>query len=270
MIHGIVGTLAGWHLRIVPMLWNDFQVLTYDLRGHGYSDITETGYTPTQLATDLKELLDRLDIEQTDLVGHSMGADIALYFAYMYPERVRKAVLIEPIVPAVMPMMTKEDFEGKEWVAEVLDTLGIPIPEDRRLDSDFMLKESSRLQNRWGPLKGMPWRKAHSDRIEQVLTKTSILKDAVEIGELTIENIPKINVPIHLIYDSGSFMWSKSQKFLLDNLPDVTSSVIKSGTRTLSHFALHEQPELIGQLILDALRGPGPGDNRPLIEQRQH
>src|SRR3954467_11401922 len=88
MIHGLTGNLAVWHLRIAPLLMDRFRLLTYDLRGHGYSDMPPTGYTADDMAGDLLGLLDRLEIERASLVGHSFGADIALYFAHHFPERV--------------------------------------------------------------------------------------------------------------------------------------------------------------------------------------
>src|SRR5579871_4134311 len=78
MIHGLTGNLAVWHLKIVPMLFDDYRVLTYDLRGHGYSEVPATGYSADDMAGDLTDLLDALDIERAHLVGHSFGADIAL------------------------------------------------------------------------------------------------------------------------------------------------------------------------------------------------
>lgn len=254
MIHGIVGTLAAWHLKIVPMLWDHFRITTYDLRGHGYTDVTEVGYTPTELAGDLKELMDALGIERASIVGHSFGADIALYFAYLYPDRVEKAVLIEPLVPAVVPILTRENFDGKEWVADVLETLGVPIPEDRRLDAEYMLQQSVKVQNRWGPMKDMPWRKpGRQDKIEQLFLTTSILKDAIDIGDLEIDQLSTIRAPIHLIFDEGSLIWHRSHKVLMDNLPNVTASVINSSNRKLSHFALFESPDLVANEILRAL-----------------
>src|SRR4051812_30767464 len=95
MIHGLTGNLAVWHLQIIPRLLDRFRILTYDLRGHGYSGMPPTGYTPTDMATDLKDLLDALEIERPHLAGHSYGADIALYFALHYPRRVRQLVAIE-------------------------------------------------------------------------------------------------------------------------------------------------------------------------------
>src|SRR5437764_249523 len=101
MVHGLTGNLAVWHLHIVPALCDHFEILTYDLRGHGYSDTPPSGYTPDAMARDLLELLDALGIEQPVIAGHSYGADIALYFAAAYPERVREVVAIEAALPAL-------------------------------------------------------------------------------------------------------------------------------------------------------------------------
>src|SRR5262245_38871417 len=76
MLHGFLGNLAVWHLNIVPALRTHLRVTTLDLRGHGYSDVTPTGYTTEELAEDLRGTLDRFGIERTMLVGHSFGADI--------------------------------------------------------------------------------------------------------------------------------------------------------------------------------------------------
>src|SRR5271157_1556886 len=84
MIHGLTGNLAVWHLKIVPLLMDHFRILTYDLRGHGYSDMPPTGYTASDMAADLEQLMDALGVEQADLVGHSFGADTALYVAFRY------------------------------------------------------------------------------------------------------------------------------------------------------------------------------------------
>ena len=102
MVHGFLGNLAVWHLKIIPALYNEFRITTYDLRGHGFSDVTNAGYTSGNLAEDLRGLLDNLDIPQVALVGHSFGADVCLHFALRYPERVSKMVVIEPGLAAAM------------------------------------------------------------------------------------------------------------------------------------------------------------------------
>ncbi len=260
MVHGIGGNLAAWHFRIVPSFWADHNVLTYDLRGHGYSDMTENGYTAADQAEDLKNLLDFLDIETTDIVGHSFGADIALYFCYLYPERVRRAILIEAMVPALVPSLTRKQFEKADWMATALAKMGIPVPEDRRLDIDYMLREAQKLPNQWGPLKNMPaqWT---SDRMLKLYTETRILKDAIEIGPLTLDQLKTINVPIHLVYDSGSLLWRRAHRYLEQSLPNMTSVLLKTKRGELAHFSPLEKPDV----VIEQIRRGLAGSNEPTL-----
>lgn len=263
LIHGIGGHLATWHFKIVPLLWDRYNTLTYDLRGHGYSEMTETGYTPTELATDLVQLLDALDIEKVDVVGHSFGGDIALYFAYYYPERVNNVVLIEALIPAMAMILTRDDFARADWAANVLGKMGVVIPDERRFDTGYMLNEAVNMPNKWGPMKGMARKKdRHEDWLEKLYTTTSVLKDALDVGELTRENIPQIQTPVHLIYDSGSLMWHKSFKFLRDNLPNVTWVLLDTDSGQMAHFAPLEKPELVVEHILKGLSPPGSASKK--------
>ena len=86
LLHGFLGNLAVWHLYMAPILRREYRVTTYDLRGHGYSDVTPTGYTAADMAEDLRCFLDEMGIERPILVGHSFGADIAMYFSLLYPD----------------------------------------------------------------------------------------------------------------------------------------------------------------------------------------
>src|SRR3954454_12584591 len=140
MIHGLTGNLAVWHLKIIPLLFDQFRILTYDLRGHGYSDMPPTGYSATDMAADLEELLDVLDIEQVCLVGHSYGADIALYFALRCPGRVRHVVAIEAALPALNQQRAREDWQGWDYWIDVLERSGQSVPPERRHDADYMLR----------------------------------------------------------------------------------------------------------------------------------
>src|SRR5690242_4318678 len=134
-IHGLTGNLAVWHLKIVPLLWDHFRILTYDLRGHGYSDMPTTGYTATDMASDLEGLLDDLGIERADLVGHSFGADTALYFALGYPRRTGRVVAIEAALPALIGLRQREDWVGWSYWADVLEQSGQSVQPERRCDT---------------------------------------------------------------------------------------------------------------------------------------
>ena len=69
------------------------RVLAVDTRGHGKSPRGDAPFTIRQFAEDLLAFLDERGIGQTDLLGFSDGANIALIFALRYPERVKRLIL---------------------------------------------------------------------------------------------------------------------------------------------------------------------------------
>lgn len=81
LVHGNLVSAAMWEPQ-VPALAESFTVITYDVRGFGRSP-----YRPGRHSdrADLKALVDELGVERPNLVGLSMGADIAIDFALAYP-----------------------------------------------------------------------------------------------------------------------------------------------------------------------------------------
>lgn len=70
-------------------------VIAYDVRGHGATDIPQGPYTMTDFVEDLAGLLDALGIQQVHLAGISMGGMIAQAFALTWPQRVRSLLLAD-------------------------------------------------------------------------------------------------------------------------------------------------------------------------------
>ncbi|MDR5834311.1 alpha/beta hydrolase [Caballeronia sp. LZ034LL] len=100
MLHGWMDIGASFQF-VVDALPDDWQVLAPDARGFGLSDwpVARSGgghyYFPDYLA-DLERLLDRYTPDvPANLVGHSMGANLALLYAGVRPERVRRVVDLE-------------------------------------------------------------------------------------------------------------------------------------------------------------------------------
>lgn len=64
-----------------------FQVITYDIRGHGSSQASERPLSIELMARDIRMLLDEIGIEQAYLCGYSTGGMILLEALLAYPER---------------------------------------------------------------------------------------------------------------------------------------------------------------------------------------
>ncbi len=93
LTHGLAANLNTWRRQVEPFS-RTFQVLTWDLRGHGRSDSPEGPWTLSDLSQDLFLLLQSLSIPSTYLLGHSAGGVVALHFALTYPDMVRGLILV--------------------------------------------------------------------------------------------------------------------------------------------------------------------------------
>ena len=92
LIHGNFIDSRIWEYQI-EVLSNKNQVISYDLRGYGKSDIPRC---PFSHVDDLKSLIEYLDIGEVTLVGSFLGGSIAIDFALKYPNLVQKLILIAP------------------------------------------------------------------------------------------------------------------------------------------------------------------------------
>ncbi len=88
-------------------LARDYHVIAPDLRGHGDSEWPSDGEYPMQgFVYDLAQLVHQLKLAPVTIVAHSLGGNVALRYAGLYPEKIRKLVAIEGLGPS--PKMIAE------------------------------------------------------------------------------------------------------------------------------------------------------------------
>lgn len=95
LVHGWGSDSTDWSDQIADMS-RSARVVTFDLRGHGHSERTDSGYATDDLAEDAIALLDTLGLRGAHLVGHSLGGIVANLVAVRRPELVRSLLLIDP------------------------------------------------------------------------------------------------------------------------------------------------------------------------------
>jgi non-heme chloroperoxidase len=87
-----------------------YRVIAVDMRGHGESDKPEFGYKISRLAKDVHDIIDALDLQEVNILGHSMGSSVIWNYYDMFgPERLSKLLLIDQ-----MPMITS----NPAWLEE--------------------------------------------------------------------------------------------------------------------------------------------------------
>jgi 3-oxoadipate enol-lactonase len=91
-INSIATTRELW-ARQVPRLAKSFRVITYDARGHGFSQVTAGDYTIEQLGRDALAVLDAAGAETAHVCGISLGGITAMWMGVHAPRRVRSLVL---------------------------------------------------------------------------------------------------------------------------------------------------------------------------------
>ncbi|MBC8257548.1 MAG: alpha/beta hydrolase [SAR324 cluster bacterium] len=92
-IHGLGSSAEDWSYQ-TEFFSKHFQVLAYDVRGHGQSDKPKGAYSVPLFAEDLLNLLNALAIEKVHIVGLSMGGWIVFQFGLDYPERVKSLTVV--------------------------------------------------------------------------------------------------------------------------------------------------------------------------------
>jgi esterase len=93
ILHGLFGSLENWH-TIGRRLAERFRVVAVDQRNHGRSPHSAEMTYPL-MAQDVLELMQKLGLSNTFLLGHSMGGKTAMQLALLHPERVRKLVVVD-------------------------------------------------------------------------------------------------------------------------------------------------------------------------------
>ncbi len=96
LIHGVGAALGAWD-GVIEGLGSGFDILRYDLRGHGRSASPPPPYQLTDFVDDLRELLDREAIDKTTIVGFSFGGLIGPAFALAYPKRISRLIILSAV-----------------------------------------------------------------------------------------------------------------------------------------------------------------------------
>ncbi len=111
LIHGYPLSGRAWDKQVPVLLDAGRRVITYDRRGFGKSSQPATGYDYDTFAADLDNLIEKLDLHDATLVGHSMGTgEVTRYLGTYGSARVARAVLVSPIPPFLL--QTDDNPEG--------------------------------------------------------------------------------------------------------------------------------------------------------------
>jgi pimeloyl-ACP methyl ester carboxylesterase len=114
LVHGGQDHCRNWDW-LAERLRTDWHIIAPDLRGHGDSQWSPDGnYSMAGYLYDLAQLVHQQQLAPVTIIAHSLGGNIALRYAGIYPENVKKLVAIEGLGPS--PKMLAE--RSKRRIAE--------------------------------------------------------------------------------------------------------------------------------------------------------
>ena len=126
LLHGITNSSETWE-RAADALADRFTIVAPDLLGHGNSATPRGDYSLGAHASGVRDLLSALDIDRVTVVGHSLGGGIAMQFAYQFPERCERLVLVSSggLGREVHLLLRAAALPGADWVLPVLTSRGV-------------------------------------------------------------------------------------------------------------------------------------------------
>jgi pimeloyl-ACP methyl ester carboxylesterase len=126
LLHGLGRDHTTWD-PVIEVLSRRHTVIAPDLLGHGQSDKPRADYSVGGFANGMRDLLTVLGIDKVTVVGHSFGGGVAMQFAYQFPERTERLVLVASggLGPEVNPAIRAVTTPGFHEVMSVLTLPGL-------------------------------------------------------------------------------------------------------------------------------------------------
>jgi pimeloyl-ACP methyl ester carboxylesterase len=231
LIHGYPLSGRAWDKQVPALLEAGYRVITYDRRGFGQSSQPVTGYDYDTFAADLSMLMERLDLHDAVLAGHSMGTgEVTRYLSRYGSARVAKGVLVSPIPPYLLQTADNPDgvpqalFDGFAAAAQA-DT---PAWMKGFLDNFYNI----------GTLRGT----LVSDQAWQASWNLAVTASATAavacIGTWTTDfrdDLPKIDVPVLVIHGDADQVLplDKTASRLPALIKDVQLTIVAGGPHAI-------------------------------------
>lgn len=152
ILHGLFGMLDNW-FSLGKKFAENYTVYLIDLRNHGQSPHS-ADWKYKVMSDDLLEFFDDHNIENANIIGHSMGGKTAMCFAGVHSERVKKLVVVD-IAPRSYPLhhdtildaLLSVDLENLKSRNEADAVLSLALGETDFGTKQFLLKNLARKEN---------------------------------------------------------------------------------------------------------------------------
>lgn len=233
-IHGLGSSSRDWEMQ-VPFFSKQYQIITFDLRGHGQSQKPRGPYTISLFAADTAELIKSLGVPPAHIIGISLGGMIAFQLAIDHPELI-KSLMIVNAGPEVVVRTWKDRWQvffrfaivyllGMRKMGEVLSKRLFPKDEQASLREIFV--------ERW----------AENDTQAYLNTLRAI------VGWSVTNQIHKINLPTLIVAAEHDYTPVSAKEAFVSQMPKAKLVVVENSR----HATPVDSPERFNELVLSFL-----------------
>ena len=257
-VHGITATHRNWDLLAAAL--PGVRVIAPDLRGRGRSNGLPAPYGLIQHADDLAAALDALGVPRVLVVGHSMGAFVAVRFAARHPDRVAGLVLIDGGLPVPNPDGIAPEALPAVLLGPALERLSMTFS-DRSAYLDFWRRH---------PALGPYWNDAIESYVDYDLDgdeprlRSSANADAVAVNAVELDGSDGYTEA--LLAAPGPVDFLRAPRGLLDAAPLYPEAVVAAWARRMPQLVARDVPGVNHYTIV--MTAEGAGSVIPVIRAR--
>lgn len=227
MVHGLATSLAFWYFTNAPVFAKRYRLTLFDLRGHGRSGVTDSGYTPANMSLDLEQLLVQLGIDRAHFAAHSFGGTVALNLACRNPQRFSSLILLDTHLHAVR-RAGNAGWKFGEKIQRVLDQNKLTIDVKDPYFGYRLLTHVARLKLQGGPVTPelddlvRPLMGNNSSGAAalwlRLIETTRAEKELTDNHGLSLNDLQKLDFPVLAVYGEHSQAMATGEQ-LLEVLP---------------------------------------------------
>jgi non-heme chloroperoxidase len=249
--HGVTLSVRTWIYQLQTLPARGFHVVAFDHRGHGSSALGESGFSVENLGDDMRSVLERLDLRDAVLVGHSMGGIAVQSLLLRHPEvaaeRVKGVVLLSTL--ARVPLSGAR----AAGLRSLIDRLGELAPDSTRLwaspNLGFVLARVGF---------GRHPKPSHVELVRRMMLEcaadTRRESPRALLGLDLTDRLPEVRIPMLVIGGTADVITPPAESRRLAALiPGARLEMIEGG----GHMLMLEQTERVDQLIADFARDVG-------------
>ncbi|TFB13807.1 2-succinyl-6-hydroxy-2,4-cyclohexadiene-1-carboxylate synthase [Filobacillus milosensis] len=239
MFHGFTGSTNTWK-DVVRILSKDFRCIMVDLPGHGKTEAPVQSME--EFCEDIYQVFLKLELDQINLLGYSMGGRTALVFASMFPDMVRKLIL-EGASPGLEGQEKDERINRDRKLAEFIVDNGIEAFVDYwEIVPLFKTQENLSDQSK---------NNIREERLSQDPNGLALSLRTMGTGEQPSmwNRLKELNVPALLITGEKDNKFTSLNESMKKKLPEAEHHVISN----VGHAVHLENPEIFGKIIMNNL-----------------